>query len=123
MNKEIIHAWSNKEDAVVLTTVNTNCIPNSIYVTCVSLYNSTSIVIADNYFEKTRNNIKSGSCASILFITKDGGSYQIKGSIKYHTDGEVFDFMKSWNPSKHPGVGAVEIIPEEIYSGAQKLNI
>jgi|SRR5690554_2800068 predicted pyridoxine 5'-phosphate oxidase superfamily flavin-nucleotide-binding protein len=121
MNNEIIEAWKNKEDAVVLTTVDNNKMPNSIYVSCVALSDSFTIVIADNYFDKTKQNCYNDSLASVLFITKDGASYQIKGKIIYHTEGSVFDFMKSWNPQKHPGNAAVEIIPTQVYSGARKI--
>jgi uncharacterized protein len=48
-------------------------------VTCVSKYNESVIVIADNYFNKTRKNILSGSKASILFFTNEGTSFQLKG--------------------------------------------
>ncbi|MDA3882325.1 MAG: pyridoxamine 5'-phosphate oxidase family protein [Bacteroidales bacterium] len=121
MNKEIIEAWGNRQNAVVFTTVDNNKMPNSIYVTCVALSDSFTIVVADNYFDKTKQNSTNNSVASVLFITEDGASYQIKGTIIYHTAGDVFDFMKSWNPQKHPGKGAVEIIPTEMYSGARKL--
>ncbi len=121
MNNEIIEAWKNKEDAVVFTTVDAHNMPNSVYVTCVAISDSNTIVVADNYFSKTKQNCNNGSLASILFITKDGVSYQIKGTISYHIRGDMYDFMKSWNPEKHPGNAAVEIIPTEIYSGARKI--
>jgi predicted pyridoxine 5'-phosphate oxidase superfamily flavin-nucleotide-binding protein len=79
------------------------------------------VLIADNYFDKTKKNILAGSKGSILFITKDGTAYQAKGSIKYHREGEIFNDMKTWNPEKHLGHAAVALKVEEIYSGAEKL--
>ncbi len=114
-------AWDTRNDAIVFSTVDINGMPNSIYVTCVSRYNESVIIIADNYFNKTRKNILAGSKASILFITKEGTSFQLKGTIKYYKSGEVFDDMKKWNPSKHPGNAATAIEIEEIYSGSEKL--
>lgn len=114
-------AWDEKEDAIVLTTVDKEGVPNSIWATCVSKYDDETIVIADNYLDKTRENIKDGSKAAILFITKEGKSYQIKGTIEYHTSGAIFDDMKNWNPEKHPGHAAVAVKVENVYSGSEKL--
>ena len=114
-------AWDNRKGPVVLTTVDKEGIPNAIYATCVKKYSEDTLVVADNYFHKTRNNIFSGSKGSLLFITEDRKAYQIKGSIEYHKDGEVFEDMKHWNPSKHPGNAATALKVEEVYSGAERL--
>jgi len=119
--ENVSEAWEQKEDAVVLTTVDENGIPNSIYATCVSKFNDETFVVADNYFDKTRKNILSGSKGSLLFITKKGESYQIKGAFEYLTRGEIFDDMKKWNPEKHPGHAAAALKVESIYKGAEKL--
>ena len=117
----IDEAWINREERIIFTTVNKDGIPNSVYITCVARYSEDLIVIADNYFDKTRKNIFSGSKGLALFITKDGKAYQAKGSIEYHREGEIFDDMKTWNPEKHPGHAAVALKVEEIYSGAEKV--
>ena len=114
-------AWDNRKGPVVLTTVDKKGIPNAIYATCVKKYSEDTLVVADNYFHKTRNNIFSGSKGSLLFITEDRKAYQIKGSVEYHKDGEVFEDMKQWNPSKHPGNAATALKVEEVYSGAERL--
>ncbi|MCF8068701.1 MAG: pyridoxamine 5'-phosphate oxidase family protein [Desulfobacterales bacterium] len=114
-------AWENREGPIILTTVNEKGVPNSIYATCVSKYSDDTIVVANNYFSKTLENIQAGSKGSILFITKKGDAYQLKGSIEYHKEGPVFDDMKTWNPKKHPGHAAAALKVEEVYSGAEKL--
>ena len=121
MPEEVSKAWDKREGPVVFTTVDKEGIPNSIYATCVSKYDEGTIVVANNYFDKTKINIFSGSVGSILFITKENKSYQIKGPIRYYTDGDIFDDMKKWNPKKHPGHAAVSLEIEEIYSGSEKL--
>ena len=113
--------WENREGAVVLSTVDRDGTPNSIYATCVGLYDDEMIVIANNYFDKTMKNIAAGSRASVVFITEEKKSYQVKGSVEYFEDGPVFDFMKSWNPEKHPGHGAAAVKIEALYSGAEKI--
>ena len=124
MNKlpeEVLKEWKNREGAVVFTTVAKDGTPNSIYATCVSIYEDSKVVIANNFFHKTAENIRGGSPASVLFITKDEKAYQIKGKIEYYESGTYFDFMKSWNPAKLPGHGAAVIIPEKVFSGAEEL--
>ena len=119
--EEIRQAWNDRSGPVVLTTVDENGVPNAIYVTCVNKFSDEIIVVADNYFHKTRINILAGSKVSLLFITKSDKSYQIKGSIAYHNSGPVFDDMKKWNPPKHPGHAAAAIKVKEVYSGAGKI--
>lgn len=114
-------AWDEKEGPVILTTVDKNGVPNAIYATCVSKFDEGKIVIADNYFDKTRKNILSGSRGSVLFITKEGKAFQVKGVIEYCKEGAIFEDMKKWNPGKHPGHAATVLNVEEVYSGAQKL--
>jgi predicted pyridoxine 5'-phosphate oxidase superfamily flavin-nucleotide-binding protein len=114
-------AWEEKEGPVVLATIDKHGIPNIIYVTCVSKYNDETIIVANNYFNKTLENIFSGSKGSILFITKERKSYQIKGSLEYHREGAIFEDMKCWNPEKHPSHAAVALKVEEVYTGSQKL--
>lgn len=114
-------AWEDREGAVIFTTVDEEGNPNSIYATCVGKFSEEVLVVADNYFAKTKNNIFAGSRGSILFITKERKAFQVKGSIEYITEGEVFDFMKSWNPVKNPGHAAAALRVEEVYSGAEKL--
>jgi hypothetical protein len=118
----VVNAWELREGPVVFTTVDKNGMPNSIYIKSIALSENHRFVIADNYLHKTKQNIEQGSAAVVLFITREGKAYQIKGDITYHTQGGVFDFMKSWNPTRHPGVGAVEIDPQEVYCGKDQLQ-
>lgn len=119
--KDVSEAWDKKDGAIVLSTVDDKGLPNSIYATCVGKFDDETLVVADNYFDKTKKNLQSGSKGSILFITGEGKSFQVKGTMEYHTDGPVFDDMKKWNPAKHPGHGAAALKVEEVYSGAKKL--
>jgi uncharacterized protein len=115
-------AWAKREGPVVLATVNTEGRPNIIYATCVNLHGDDRLVIADNYFDKTRSNIKGGSQGAVLFITGDNKAYQLKGTVEYHTSGPVFDDMKSWNPPAHPGHAAAALVVDEAFSGAKRIT-
>jgi predicted pyridoxine 5'-phosphate oxidase superfamily flavin-nucleotide-binding protein len=119
--EKVSKAWEDREGPIILSTVNGDGIPNAIYATCVSKFSEDTIVVANNYFSKTLKNILAGSKGSILFITKEGKSYQLKGSIEYHKEGRIFEDMKKWNPKKHPGHAAAALKVEEVYTGAERL--
>jgi len=119
--QEVIHAWENREGPMVFTTVSRDGSPNSIYATSMSIYDGETILVADNYFEKTLANIRVGSRGSILFFTKERKSYQVKGLIEYYTDGQYFENMKRWNPDRLPGKGTAALKVGEVYSGARRL--
>ena len=114
-------AWENRNGPIVLATVNSAGVPNIIYAGCVGMFGTDKLVVADNYFSKTRANLIAGSYGSILFITKEGKAYQVKGPLEYDKEGEIFDDMKTWTPKQHPGHAAAVLNVEEVYSGAEKL--
>jgi predicted pyridoxine 5'-phosphate oxidase superfamily flavin-nucleotide-binding protein len=117
-----IQAWENREGPAVLTTVDANAVPNSIYVTCVQKIADDQIVVADNKMNKTRANLLAGSRVSLLYITKEKKAIQVKGTVSYQTEGDIFDGMKNgWLDKKYPGHAAVVISIEDVYSGAEKL--
>ncbi|MBN2738339.1 MAG: pyridoxamine 5'-phosphate oxidase family protein [Spirochaetales bacterium] len=119
--EKIKSAWINKNGPIALSTVSKEGKPNTIYASCVALHESNKILIADNFFNKTKENIKNNSAGSVLFITKDEKAYQLKGKLNYFTDGEFFDNMKQWNPERLPGHGVATLSIEEIYHGADKI--
>ena len=114
-------AWENREGPVVLTTVDAEGNPNAIYATCVRKLSNDTLVVADNFFNKTRANILAGGKGSLLFITKEGKSFQIKGTIEYHAKGAIFEDMKRWNSPKLPGHAAAALKVEHVFCGAEEL--
>ena len=117
----LIEAWNSREGAIVFTTSDTNGLPNSIYAGSVKLHDNATILVTDNYFNKTRQNILAGSMGSILFLTNERKSYQIKGTISYHSSGPLFDDMKQWNPDKYPGHAVAAISIDQVFCGADQL--
>ena len=114
-------AWENRDGPAVFATVDEAGVPNVIYVGAVGLHNNERIVIADNYFHKTRRNVLRGGIGAFLFLDKPGKSYQMKGKLEYYTDGEIFELMKSWNPPQHPGHAAAALLVEQVFCGAEQL--
>ncbi|MBN1866789.1 pyridoxamine 5'-phosphate oxidase family protein [Candidatus Sumerlaeota bacterium] len=119
--ENVRQAWEDRDGPAILATVGEDGAPNIIYVTCVGVFGDDRLVVADNYFDKTRKNLLHGGKGSMLFRDKKGKAYQVKGRLEYHTEGEVFDRMKTWNPAKHPGHAAAALRVEEVFSGAEKL--
>lgn len=119
--ERILSAWANRDGYAVLTTVDSSGTPNSIYVGAMREAGNGTVIVADNYFHKTRANIHGGSRGSLLFLTKEKKAYQLKGTFEYHTSGPVFDDMKQWNPPQHPGVAAAVLKVEDIYCGAERV--
>ena len=111
-------SWDLRNGPIVLTTIDSNGTPNAIYATCTKKFSEEKLVVADNFFNKTRANILAGSKGSILFITKEGKAFQVKGSIDYVKDGEIYDFIKA---DFQGAVAATVVNVEEVYSGAEKL--
>ena len=119
--KKVIEAWDNRDGPVILATVNEEGAPNIIYATCVGIFGDDRLVVADNFFDKTRRNLLRGCKGALLFRSKDGKAYQVKGTMEYHKEGEIFKRMKTWNPPQHPGHAAAALKVEEVYSGSERL--
>ena len=118
---DVSKAWDNHNGPIVLTTVDGDGHPNAIYATCVGKFAEDTLVVADNFFDKTQRNILHGSQGAILFITKDNKAFQVKGPLTYHRSGPIYEDMKKWNPTQHPGHAAAALTVEKVYSGAKEL--
>lgn len=113
--------WDDRKGPVVFATVDKDGMPNAIYASCVKKFSEDKLVIADNYFDKTRANIQAGSAGAIVFMTNEGKAYQVKGTIEYQTEGEIYDDMKTWLNPKMPGKAATVLNVEQVYNGANQL--
>ena len=118
---EVNEEWEKREGPAVLTTVDTKAVPNTIYVSAIRKYGDDRFVIADSAFCKTRQNIADGSPGSLLFISKDGAAYQIKGAIEYHQNDDVFNSVLEWADPEYELIGAAVVLVEEVYKGAELL--
>lgn len=79
--KALAQAWDNREGPAVLVTVDAAKTPNAIYVGEIRYVPGEGFIVADNYFCKTRANIKSGTKGAVLFLTKERKSFQAKGPL------------------------------------------
>ncbi len=116
-----LDAWKNSEPRMIFTTVSKDGEPNSVWVICVKMLDDKRVLIANNFFNKTLKNSHNNSRGSLLMIAPEREAYQIKGSLEYYTEGEIYDDMKAWLDPKFAGVGAVILNIETIYYGAEKV--
>ncbi|MDR3706681.1 MAG: pyridoxamine 5'-phosphate oxidase family protein [Capsulimonadaceae bacterium] len=119
--ENVYKALQDLDTPAVFTTVDPNGNPNAAYVMLVKVDNPEIVLLNDSVFTKTRANILTGSRGSVVFLTADHKAYQIKGNLKYHTSGPLFDHMRSVVEEIHARVAAVELIADEVYEGADKL--
>lgn len=119
--KPFLDAWKNSQPLMVFSTVDKHGEPNSVWVLCVKMLDEKRILIANNFFNKTLDNINNNSRGSLLMIAPEREAYQIKGSLEYYTEGKVYDDMKAWLDPKFAGVGATILNIETIFYGAEKV--
>lgn len=111
-----------QQDIFPVATSSRNGIPNVVYIAYLKIINSDTILIADNYLTKTRDNIESNGKISFAVRDEEKGSYQIKGTAERLTQGDMFDEVQKWVPDDLPRVAAVIMRVEEIYNGAERLS-
>ncbi len=119
--KEAIEKAILKQEAFPVATASNDSTANVAYITYLKPIDDETILIADNFLNKTRDNILANSKVSFAVLDEVKGSYQIKGTAKRLTEGEIFDHMQDWVVDELPRVAAIVMTVEEVYNGAQKL--
>lgn len=119
--EEVQAAWKEREGPAVLVTVDGERMPNAIYALVAHMMSDGRLAVDDNYFEKTKANIENGSKTSLLFITKNRKSYQVKGTIDYHTVVPLHEEMLTWADPRYPRKGVAILNTEIVFNGKEKL--
>jgi len=118
---EAVEKAIDKQDVFPIATCSSEGVSNVVYVAYLKTIDDETVLIADNYFDKTRSNILSNPKMSFAVRDKDKGSFQIKGSVERLTDGPVFEEMQKWVNNSLPRVAAIVLHVEEVYNGAKRL--
>jgi predicted pyridoxine 5'-phosphate oxidase superfamily flavin-nucleotide-binding protein len=108
----------NNEPVHQLATSSKNGVPNVCNAGAKYLFNDETIIIIDNYMDKTLANILENPLVAIL-VRSGKESYQIKGRCSYLNSGPLYEDAKKWMKSvgeKYPAKGALKIEIEEIYN-------
>ena len=111
----------SKQETFPVATSNKDQVPNVVYITYLKVIDDQTVLIADNYLNKTRDNILSNGKIAFAVCDEEKGSFQIKGTAERQTEGDMFEEVKKWVPDRLPKVAAVVMKVEEVYNGAEKI--
>ena len=111
----------NKVPAAVLVTATTDGTPNAVPVGAKKIIDPETILISDQFLNKTLANMKANPKVAVTYWEGHEG-YQIKGTVTIETSGERFDETAKWidDMSAKAGFplkckGAVILKIDEIY--------
>ncbi|MGP8319606.1 MAG: pyridoxamine 5'-phosphate oxidase family protein [Methanosarcinaceae archaeon] len=109
-----------KQNPVPVATVDADGVPNVAFVGLLKILDDETILIADNFFNKTEANIKSNPKISLVaYDSYAKKSYQVKGSVELLTSGLIYEDMVKWVHSKNanlPAKAAVVMHVEEVFN-------
>ncbi|WPJ98108.1 pyridoxamine 5'-phosphate oxidase family protein [Coraliomargarita algicola] len=121
--QEILKAWEVRDPVAVFTTVDAEGVPNTIYVSMCKLRPDGRVLIGDVHFGKTLDNLKQGrSQVSFLFFAKDYSAYQLKGQVRYASEGPLFEEGQCLAKPEFSLRGVVEIQITQVYKGSEELS-
>jgi len=117
MTKEMMDAL--EKDLVFLATATPDGVPNVVPIGFARPIDENTILIADNYMNKTRQNLEKNPWISL--VTKDATKcpFQFKGRIEIFESGNYFDIVTEWGENamtKLTPKAAILMKVEEIYS-------
>ena len=116
--KEILE----KQKPIVLATATEDGIPNVVPVGMKKIIDDETILISDQYLNKTRKNIEANPRVAITVWDEIEG-YQIKGTVTIETSGPLFEETARWVEERGKSLnqhlkskGALILKITEIYS-------
>jgi predicted pyridoxine 5'-phosphate oxidase superfamily flavin-nucleotide-binding protein len=80
----------------VLATVSDAGVPNVVPVGALMVKDPETILIGDNFFKKTAENVRRPNCHVAVTSWIDREGYQVKGTGNYVTDGPDYEMMKQY---------------------------
>jgi uncharacterized protein len=84
-----------KVRSVVLSTAAGDSTPNAVPVSAKKLIDAETILISDQYFNKTLANMKANPRVSVMYWEGREG-YQLKGIVTIETSGQVYEETAQW---------------------------
>ncbi|UZE94029.1 MAG: pyridoxamine 5'-phosphate oxidase family protein [Candidatus Pacearchaeota archaeon] len=91
--------------------------PNVVAIACVKVTGPDTLVITDNYMNKTKKNLLKNKNVAIVVWNKKGTiGYQLKGKANYITKGKWLKFVKNMKENKEmPAKAAIIVKVKEVY--------
>jgi hypothetical protein len=109
-----------KQKPIPISTASASGTPNVVFVGLLKIIDDETLMIVDNFFNKTATNLAENPKISLLcFDPEAQRSFQIKGRAEVHRDGQVYDEMRAWVKGvndKLPASAAVVVKIEAIYN-------
>lgn len=121
LTDEVKKAMS-KQNTFPVATSSQEGIPNVAYISYLKVIDDQTVLIADNFLHKTRDNILNNGKIAFTVLDEEKGSFQIKGTAERLTEGAMFDEVQKWVDDKLPRVAAVVMRVEDIYNGAKYIS-
>ena len=94
MNQRVKEIFE-KQQIIVLATATKEGIPNVVPVGAKKILDEETILISDQFFDKTLKNIKDNPCVAITIWDNSEG-YQLKGTVTIETSGLRFEETAQW---------------------------
>jgi len=88
---------------VFLATAARNGVPNVVPIGAIKALDDGTILISDQFFNKTLKNMRENPAIAVSWWGDKGG-FQIKGTITIHTDDEVFQKDVAWMKELRPNL-------------------
>lgn len=81
--EKVRQAWADRDGPAILATVDADGTPNIIFASAVGMSGDDRIVVADNYFDKTRKKITQPAHGSQFVF---GGGATQRADLQFHHD-------------------------------------
>ena len=130
--KETLEA-AQKERRLVVATSSKSARPNAAPIGIIRFLDDETLIIVDNYFLKTRQNLEENPYVAISgwhMEEREGSlstvsAYQLKGRAKIESSGELYEKVRAEIKSKRPDLPVKAIVlvkVEEIYDSKSGSN-
>jgi len=98
---------------VFLATSSKDGIPNVVPIGAFKLLDNETLLISDQYFQKTLQNMVENPVVALSWWGEKGG-FQIKGPVTIHTDDEIFRQDVAWMKEVRPHLAAKSAVVMKI---------
>ncbi|WP_292426168.1 pyridoxamine 5'-phosphate oxidase family protein [Methanoregula sp.] len=88
---------------VYFATASKKGVPNAVPIGAFKLLDDETMLISDQYFNKTLANLKENPQAAVSFWGEKGG-FQIKGTVTIHTGDKIFNDDVAWVKELKPNL-------------------
>ena len=109
-----------KQKPVPIATASKSGVPNVVFVGLLKVVDDETLMIADNFFYKTAQNLEENPNISVLcYNGETKKSFQIKGNATVCKEGVDYEAMKAWVHgvnNKLPAKACVMVKITEIYN-------